>query len=315
MLPNVESLSLDPSCLEFYRIPSFWSSLESFSLGHIRGNRIPKLFERLTTLKLFLDPKLGCWDLNTVSNLFPLLHHFPKLYQLHFEGLLTDFTGDVLGIDPSQESVKRLDFYDCDISYYHIADVLDHFPNVRTVVLERRHRVLSLADINEDIMDRSKYTEAGRTVTPAAEEAFVALLTVDGNSYTRNLERLRVGFEKAAHHESFPDNTPGFRFLPSLRVLDASANVFDPTCQPTMSFCESLPETVEKLKLQNIPDMRLATRLLEGIGEAKAEVLPNLRRLVFSSPKKEVVDYVRTVCEEADIAVKVIGDTEEWVFF
>ena len=316
VLPNVETLCLDPSKLKFNRICRFWSHIEH--ICHFRGNvardKVLGCFKRLTTFKLHLDPTLGCEDGIRITNLLMLLNHFDNLQNVEAEGLLADFGGDIFPDDWLQDSVKCLTLKNCDISRQHMGDMLDHFPNVRIMILERHERAWSYDDINGNLQDPSRYTGNGAFREPfPVDEALVALLRLEGRRRSGHLRKLRVGFDRAELHKTFGFGY-AFGALRRLQVLDATANVFNGTRDNIRRLSDNLPRSLEKLKLQNITDMGMARKSFQDIHEVKDDALPNLKQLVFSTPSEEIKEFVCTECEEAGIEAKVVRD-EDWVLF
>ena len=131
-----------------------------------------------------------------------------------------------------------------------------------------------------------------------------------------SLERLRIGFRYDTDDFNFLRVfRHTFTRLPNLRVLDATYDALRPSGGGAGHLVEYLPESLEVLKCQNIPDHVSAQRLFHGLKKAKKTKLPGLKRIVVSSPSPRAVQHVRQVSEGFGVCVEEVGVDDVWSLF
>ena len=166
----------------------------------------------------------------------------------------------------------------------------------------------------------SAWTLLGRLVSP---EVLSPCSTITALRVSQGYLGLGSWMDDWAVLESTPRHFLGF---PELRTLDVTArffcthqvkeSIFDPLIlyvETPLSEC--LPAQLELLKVQSIPNLFIAKGLFASMPSMKDAKLPNLRRMVISSPSQDAIDYVSALATNMGIRLEVLDVDEEWVPF
>ena len=304
ILPNLQALGIQVSSIYIRRITKFWDKVchIAVELG-VPKNQMHSPLEQLTILKLAGYCYVRPTDFNAALEFAAGL---PRLRVLVFEGILG--TGTPLPHPAgSFTSVERLEFHRTPMLPPPLEELFDFFPNVREAVFER-------------CVGRPPDCGPGLRRVPQIEGAFkVGLLYIIlyfDSPVIQRLEKLRVGLTSPHIESSYSLECACLNFLrfSNLRVLDVSAGVLCPllTDAKVSPLNESLPPTLEVLRLQGVPDLPAAKKLFEGFREARA--LPRLKLVVLSGPK-EILSHARSVCERVNTRVECVKTGEEWITF
>ena len=298
-LPNLEALGIEADHEYTMELAKFWCKVYRAAQEHDLGfDQINVPLSQLKTLKLaekdYLGPRSLSWP-------FTFAEYLKGLRVLVFEGIIEPMEPPQTFIN-SIESVERIEFHYNWMSPALSLALFETLPNVREVVFER-------------CPGRPSYQNP-RVMEPLlAEDVFKSLL-VRASPIMERLEKLRVGLDspEAESFYSFEQCGPRFLRFTNLRVLDVSAALLCPPREDAMlsALNDSLPRTLEVLRLQSVPTLPAAQQLFKDF--RATEALPNLKLVALSGPMK-ILRYVRSVCEKVHTRVEFVKTGGEWAPF